>query len=153
MSNLIAIIERIAGYLVGVLAMITVGEAGLRYIFNSHIPDGFLIGQTMQGIAICWGIATATYADRHVTVDILWELASDGVKRAIDATAHTINFAFMALFGLAMSLKVFDIMKAGEISAELRIPIWIGYLVAAVGIVLAVLAAALRWWQVVTGKK
>ena len=49
-------------------------EAVLRYGFNTHIPDGFVIGQTMQGIAICWGIATATYADRQITVDILYEI-------------------------------------------------------------------------------
>ena len=149
MNAFVAIVEKIAGYFIGVLALITVGEAVLRYGFNSHIPDGFIIGQTLQGIAICWGIATATYADRQVTVDILYELVGPHMKRALDMAAYTINFLFMALFGYAMTFKVFDILKAGEISAELRIPVWTGYALASLGVLTAVATAAIRWWQVV----
>ena len=143
------VIEKTAGYFIGALALITVGEALLRYAFNSHIPDGFIIGQTLQGIAICWGIATATYADRQITVDILYELVGPRLKRAFDVAAHTISLLFMALFGFAMTFKVYDILKAGEISAELRIPIWTGYTLASLGVVTAVATAGIRWWQVV----
>jgi TRAP-type C4-dicarboxylate transport system permease small subunit len=145
----VTIVERTAGYFVGCLALITVAEAVLRYGFNHHIPDGFVIGQTMQGIAICWGIATATYADRQVTVDILYELVGPRVKRAFDVSAYSINLLFLSLFGYAITFKVFDILKAGEISAELRIPIWTGYTLASLGILTAVATAAIRWWQVV----
>jgi TRAP-type C4-dicarboxylate transport system permease small subunit len=149
MSRLVAIVERIAAYFIGILALITVGEAVLRYAFNSHIPDGFVVGQTMQGIAIFWGIATATYADRQITVDILYELVGARLKRAFDMTAYTINLLFLALFGYAMTFKVYDILKAGEISSELEIPIWTGYLLASLGVLMAVLTAGIRWWQVV----
>ena len=149
MNQFVSVVERCAGYFVGVLALITVSEAFLRYMFNAHIPDGFVIGQTMQGIAICWGIATATYADRNITVDILHELATARVRRFFDLFAYTINFLFMALFGYAMTFKVFDILKAGEISNELRFPIWTGYTLASLGILAAVATAGIRWWQVV----
>jgi TRAP-type C4-dicarboxylate transport system permease small subunit len=147
-NRFVAIVERTAGYFIGFLALVTVGEAILRYGFNSHIPDGFVIGQTMQGIAICWGIATATYADRQITVDILYELAGERVRRAFDVAAYTINLLFLALFGYAMTFKVFDILRAGEISAELQIPIWTGYTLASLGVLTAVVTAAIRWWQV-----
>jgi TRAP-type C4-dicarboxylate transport system permease small subunit len=149
----VSIVEKSAGYFIGILALITVGEAVLRYGFNSHIPDGFIIGQTLQGIAILWGIATATYADRQITVDILYELVGPGLKRAFDAAAHTINLLFMALFGYAMTFKVFDILRAGEISAELRIPVWTGYSLASLGVLAAVATAAIRWWQVVVQRR
>jgi TRAP-type C4-dicarboxylate transport system permease small subunit len=149
MNRLVVITEKLAGYSVGILALITVGEAALRYLFAKHIPDGFIIGQTMQGIAICWGIATAIYADRHITVDVLYELVGPKVRRVFDITAQTINLAFMTLFGYAMTFKAFDILKAGEISPELRIPIWTGYTIASLGILAAVMTATLRWWQIV----
>jgi TRAP-type C4-dicarboxylate transport system permease small subunit len=149
MNAFIAIVERTAGYFIGFLALITVAEAFLRYVLNSHIPDGFVIGQTMQGIAICWGIATATYADRHITVDVLYELVGKGMRRAFDVAAYTINLLFLALFGFAITFKVYDILKAGEISAELHIPVWTGYTLASIGILAAVATAAIRWWQVV----
>ena len=152
-NRFVAIVEKTAGCFVGILALIIVGEAVLRYGFNSHIPDGFLIGQTMQGIAICWGIATATYADRQISVDILYEFVGRATRRAFDLVAHTINLGFLALFGFAITFKVFDILKAGEISTELRIPIWMGYTFASRGILAAVAAAAIRWGQVVQRRR
>ena len=152
MNRIVAIVEQTAGYFIGILALITVGEAVLRYGFNSHIPDGFVVGQTMQGIAIFWGIATATYADRQITVGILYELVGARTKRAFDVAAYTINLLFLALFGYAMTFKVYDILKAGEISSELEIPIWTGYLLASLGVLMAVLTAGMRWWQVVLNK-
>jgi TRAP-type C4-dicarboxylate transport system permease small subunit len=149
MNRIVVIIEKLAGYSVGLLALITVGEAALRYLFAKHIPDGFIIGQTMQGIAICWGIATAVYADRHITVDVLYELGGPKIRRTLDITAQTINLLFMALFGYAMTFKAFDILKAGEISPELRIPIWTGYTIASLGILAALMTTTLRWWQIV----
>ena len=149
MTRFVIVVERIAGYFIGILALITVSEAFFRYVLNSHIPDGFIVGQTMQGIAICWGISTATYADRQVTVDILYELGNARVRRAFDVMAYTINLLFMILFGCAMTFKVFDILRAGEISNELRFPVWIGYTLASIGIIAAVITAAMRWVQVV----
>jgi TRAP-type C4-dicarboxylate transport system permease small subunit len=138
---------------IGILALITVGEAILRYGFNSHIPDGFIIGQTLQGIAICWGIATATYADRQITVDVLYEIVGPPMKRMFDVLAYTINLLFIALFGYAITFKVYDILRAGEISAELHIPIWTGYTLASLGILAAVATAVIRWWLVVVKRQ
>lgn len=152
-NTFVTIVERTAGYLIGVLAVITFSEAILRYGFNSHIPDGFIIGQTMQGIAICWGIATATYADRQVTVDIMYELVGRHAKRSMDVSAYTINFVFLALFGYAMTYKAFDILAAGEISTELRIPVWTGYMLASFGVLAAVVMAGIRWWQIVVQRR
>ena len=151
MDSFVKIVEKTAGYFVGVLAIVTFVEAVLRYGFQKHIPDGFVIGQTMQGIAICWGISTATYADRHIRVDILYEAVGSFWRRAFDVAAYSINLAFAALFGAAMTFKVYDILRAGEISSELRIPIWIGYTLASLGIVAALATALIRWLQVVVG--
>ena len=149
MNTFIALVEKTAGYFIAFLALITVAEAVVRYGSNSHIPDGFVIGQMMQGIAICWGIATTTYADRHITVDIVYAVGGGRMRRIFDVTAHTITLLFMMLFGAAISFKVFDILQAGEISTDLRIPLWTGYTLAALGIVAAVIMAVIRWCQAV----
>ncbi len=148
-NTFITVVEKSAGYFIGCLAIITFTEAILRYVFNTHIPDGFVLGQMVQGIAICWGIATATYADRHITVDILYSFSGAGMRRFFDLVAYTLNLLFLTVFSYAITFKVFDIMEAGEVSDELLIPLWIGYVFASVGIVVAVLMAAIRWWQVV----
>jgi TRAP-type C4-dicarboxylate transport system permease small subunit len=145
---LVTVVERLAAYFIGLVAILTFVQAVLRYVFNAHIPDGFVLGQTLQGIAICWGIATATYADRHISVEVIWTMASSRVRRIFDALAYSLNLAFMAMFGTMISIKVLDILEAGEISTELRIPVWIGYTLASAGIVAATAMALLRWWRV-----
>jgi TRAP-type C4-dicarboxylate transport system permease small subunit len=148
-NSVVTIIEKIAGYCIGFLAIITCSEAILRYGFNSHIPDSFVLGQMMQGIAICWGIATATYADRHITVDLFYTFTTPAVRRFFDLSGYTINLLFMIAFGYAITFKVFDILAAGEISDDLAIPLWTGYTLASVGILAAVITATIRWYQVV----
>jgi TRAP-type C4-dicarboxylate transport system permease small subunit len=148
-EKFVTTIEKTAGYLIGILAVITFGEAVLRYGLSRHIPDGFVIAKTMQGIAICWGIATATYADRHINVDVFYQPAPDWLKRVFDICAYTFNLVFLAAFGGAITYKVYDIGLAGERSTELLIPLWTGYTFAALGVLAAVLMAAIRWWQVV----
>jgi TRAP-type mannitol/chloroaromatic compound transport system permease small subunit len=141
-------IERTAGYFIGTLAVITFTAAVLRYTANLHIPDGFIVAQTLQGIAICWGFGTAIYADRHITVDILYATGGKTFQRICDVTAILLNLAFMLIFAYAMVYKVFDIQAAGEISDDLRLPLWIGYSLAAIGIVAALVMSGIRTWQV-----
>ena len=149
MNRFIVAVERTAGVFLGLVALITFSEALLRYTVSKHIPDAFIVGQMAQGIAICWGIATATYADRHISVDALYTVVGARTKRVFDIIAYTLSFAFFAVFGLMISFKVYDILRAGERSIELDLPIWMGYLVASLGIVVTVVLAGLRWWQVV----
>jgi TRAP-type C4-dicarboxylate transport system permease small subunit len=83
----------------------------------------------------------------------LYELVGPRLKRAFDIAAYTINLLFLGLFGYAMTFKVYDILRAGEISAELRIPVWTGYTLASLGVLTAVAMAAIRWWQVVVDRR
>jgi TRAP-type C4-dicarboxylate transport system permease small subunit len=152
-NRFIAAVERTAGAFLGLVAAITFAEALLRYTVAKHIPDGFILGQMLQGIAICWGIAATTYADRHVTVDVLYTVVSARWQRVIDVTAYTLNFLFFAAFGFMITFKVYDILKAGEKSIDLNLPIWTGYLLASLGILVTVILAGARWWQVVWKRK
>jgi C4-dicarboxylate transporter DctQ subunit len=148
-QRFVATVERTAGYFIGFLALITVSEAALRYLFNSHIPDSFVIAVTLQGIAICWGIACATYADRHITVEIVYSVVPKWLRRAFDVFGYTLNLLFLSVFGYAIVYKVFDTYAEGEISSEILMPLWIGYSFAALGILAAIVTGAIRWWQVV----
>lgn len=149
MNRFVVVVETVAGYFIGLLALITVFEAALRYIFREHIPDGFVVGQLMQGIAICWGIGTATYADRHISVDVVYLLTPKPVRRGLDVIGYTLLMIFMLLFAYGSTYKVFDSFHAGEVSSELHIPMWTGLTLATLGVLAATVLACLRWWQYV----
>jgi TRAP-type C4-dicarboxylate transport system permease small subunit len=148
-KRFVSIVETTAGYFIGLLALITVIEAALRYIFRTHIPDGFVLGQLMQGIAICWGIGTATYADRHISVDVVYLMLPSSTRRAFDIFGYTLLVFFMLLFAYGTTYKVFDSMQAGDVSADLHAPMWAGYVLASLGVIAATFLACLRWWQFV----
>ena len=59
----------------------------LRYFFNYSIPDGYDFGRLFLGILIFWGIAATSYRGAHITVDLVWEIASKRGKRVIDVFA------------------------------------------------------------------
>ena len=153
MNNLVTVIERVAGYFIGLVAILTFSEAVMRYVFVMHIPDVFVIGQMLQGIAICWGIATAAYADRHITVDIVYTFGADRMRRVFDLVGYTLNLIYMTGFSVAITYKVFDIAHAGEISDDLAIPLWTGYSFASAGIIAAVITSLIRWYQVVIQRR
>jgi hypothetical protein len=75
------------------------------------------------------------------------------MRRTFDIFGYTLNLVFLTVFGSAISYKVYDIYHAGQISSEVLMPLWYGYTLASIGIVVAVILAALRWWQVVFGHK
>ena len=153
MNRFLATVERAAGAFLALVALVTFAEALLRYSLARHIPDGFILGQLLQGVAICWGIATATYADRHVTVDALYTVVGARWQRVFDVTAYTLSFLFFAAFGCMINFKVYDILRAGERSIDLNLPIWAGYLAASLGIMVTFVLAGARWWQVVWRNK
>ncbi len=58
-----------------VAIFICVGVVG-RKVFNVNVPDAFDISKHLQGIAIAWGIAMATYYKSHVVVDVVYEFSA-----------------------------------------------------------------------------
>jgi len=130
-----------------VLYAILVDEDISRLFIAGILPG--LLAMALYCVAICWGIATATYADRHITVDMLYAAVNARWRYAIDVAAHTLGLLFFAAFGFMINFKVYDILKAGERSVDLNLPIWAGYLFAAAGILITFVLAGVRWWQVV----
>jgi hypothetical protein len=71
------------------------------------------------------------------------------VRRSFDLLGYTLNVAFMMLFAYGITYKVFDTLNAGDVSADLHVPLWTGYAVASLGVIAATILACLRWWEVV----
>ena len=84
MKRLFSAIETVAALFLLLIALLTAGNVLLRYAFSVQIPDWFDGTQMLQGIAMFWGIALATYYGTHIGVDIVWEHLGDKGRRRID---------------------------------------------------------------------
>ena len=87
MDRFIDGIEMVAAIFVGLVAADIFISVLLRRFFAVTIPDGYDVGRLLLGILIFWGIAATSYRGAHITVDLVWEMASRRWRRRIDVFA------------------------------------------------------------------
>ena len=150
MKRALAAIETVAAFFLLAIALLTAGNVLLRDIFSVQIPDWFDGARMLQGIALFWGVALATYYGSHICVDLLWEHLQPRGRRALDLVATTVTLAFLAPMAWMVWIKVGGTGTQGTM--DLRLPLVWFYAVAAVGASVAALLAAVRLVLLARGK-
>lgn len=148
MKRLFSAIETVAALFLLLIALITTGNVLLRYAFSMQIPDWFDGTQMMQGIAMFWGIALATYYGTHIGVDIVWEHLGLKGRRRMDLLASALTAAFLLPLAWMVWVKVGGTGSQGTM--DLRLPLQWFYSVAALGASVAAVLALVRLlhlWQ------
>lgn len=137
LERIVRIIEIIAAMVMAAVAIfICVGVVG-RKAFNVNVPDAFDLSKHLQGIAIAWGIAMATYYKSHVVVDVLYEVLGRGGRRVLDAFATVFVIGCLGVFAYAFVDAFWPVMASKRTTNELKIPIWIFFGVITAGVVAA----------------
>ena len=142
MKRLLAATETVAACFLLAIALLTAGNVLLRDLFAVQIPDWFDGSRMLQGIALFWGVALATYYGSHICVDALWEHAGPRGKRRIDIAATLLTLAFLLPLAWMVWIKVAGTGTQGTM--DLRMPLWMFYSVAAVGTTVAAALAVVR---------
>lgn len=131
------------------IALLTAGNVILRDLFSISIPDWFDGSRMLQGIALFWGVALATYYGSHICVDIVWEHLKPAGRRWLDIAATTITLCFLAPLAYMVWVKVAGTGTQGTM--DLRLPLVWFYSVAAVGAGVAAVLALVRIVQLARG--
>lgn len=148
MKRLLTATETVAAFFLLLIALLAAGNVFLRDIFSLSIPDWYDTSRLLQGIALFWGFALATYYGSHICVDIVWEHMKTPGRRWLDLVATGITLAFLIPMAWMVWVKVMNTGTQG--TSDLRMPIVYFYGVAAVGAIAAVLLAGVRMvrlWQ------
>ncbi len=98
MEKIVVFVERAAGVSLAAVALLVFVAVVLRATLSINLPDNFDFSRYLQGIAICWGLAVATYRNAHILVDVVWEVSGKTVRRVIDLFASSVSLAFMLAF-------------------------------------------------------
>lgn len=144
MERSVAAIERIAGLFLLAVAILTFTMVILRKFFDTSIPDWYDFSRLLQGTAIFWGIACACWRGGHIVVDLIWEWLDAGGRRRMDLFANLLTVAFIAAFAAMAVINAWETIAKNLLTSDLRWPQWPWFMVAAVGIVAATLAAVAR---------
>ena len=152
LDRFVSVVERVSGIFLGLVVALTFVSVLLRFFFSVAIPDWFLFACYLQGIAIFWGIASTTYRNSHILVDLLWEMSGPRSRRWIDLFANTVSLLFIAAFAWMLYDRVLSTAAGGLATNELRLPVWPFYAVAALGIWAALALGAIRLWRLWRGE-
>lgn len=142
MKRLITLTEYTAGLFLLLMALLTFSNILVRELFATQIPDWFDFSKQMQGIAIFWGIALATYRGGHICVDIVWEHLGRRGKLALDLFATTLTTACLAVTAWMVWTKWAS--TGTQTTNDLRIPLVYFFAVAAAGATAAAFLGAVR---------
>lgn len=148
----VAWIDRIAGFLLGVITLLVFAGAVMRYLFTMPIPDGFDISRLLLGCAVLWGLASAAFHDSHIRMDVVWQLLSPRLRRRVDLFANVVTLVAVATFAWMLLTKVHSVYLAHETTFDLRLPIWPFYALAWLGVAAALVTALARLYLLAAGR-
>jgi TRAP-type C4-dicarboxylate transport system permease small subunit len=149
MDRFIDGIELLAAIFVGIVAVDIFVSVVLRKFFSVSIPDSYDFGRLLLGILIFWGIAATSYRGTHITVDLIWSVASPRWKRVIDVFATLV----LLLVVTTQTIMLFDKVRLTRadhvLTYDLNLPVWPFFAVAWLGDVSAVLLIAVRTFRLI----
>src|SRR6185437_1113596 len=124
MDRFIDGIELLAAIFIGIVAVDIFVSVLLRKIFSVSIPDSYDFGRLLLGILIFWGIAATSYRGTHITVDLVWSVASPRWKRVIDVFATLV----LLLVVTTQTIMLFDKVRLTRadhvLTYDLNLPQW-----------------------------
>ncbi|MFA7667593.1 MAG: TRAP transporter small permease [Burkholderiaceae bacterium] len=150
MKRFLSSVESVAALFLLLIALLTAGNIVVRDLFSAQIPDWFDGTRQLQGIALFWGIALATWRGSHICVDIVWECLRPSGKRALDLIATTITLLFLVPMAWMIWVKVGS--TGTQTTSDLRLPLVWFYAVGATGASVAAALAAGRLVALIRGK-
>ena len=142
MERIVRLIEIIAALIMAGVALFVFGGVVSRKL-GYNLPDAFEISKYLQGIAITWGFAVATYHGSHIVVDVVWELAGGKGRRLIDQFAWAVMIISCVAIAYAFAERIGSVVASGRTTNELKLPIWWFYLPMAAGMLATAIMAFL----------
>lgn len=150
MRRFLAAAETVAAFFLLLIALLTAGNVLLRDLLSVQIPDWYDGSRMIQGIALFWGVALATYYGSHICVDVLWEHLRPARQRWLDVAATLIVLAFLLPLAWMVWVKVSSTGTQG--TSDLRLPLVWFYSAAALGATVAAVLAAVRLVLLLRGR-
>ncbi|MCH8530376.1 MAG: TRAP transporter small permease [Saccharospirillum sp.] len=146
-------VERIAGLFLAIVTVLVFASAGARYLLSSPIPDAHAFASLLLGVALLWGLASASWRDEHIAVDLLYTGMSDRLKRFVDIFGQILILMFVGLFCWMLLKQVGSVRSSGDLTVDTRTAIWPFYFMAWLGVAAATILILARLFLLVFNPK
>jgi TRAP-type transport system small permease protein len=113
-----------------ILMMVTVADVCLRYLFNSPIRGSYDMVDTMLLIFVFNGMAAAFFGRRNIVIDLLDSAVGARLTAVLIRIADVLSVLCLGLLMWAMLLPAVQAYHYGDVKMELRLPIYVLWVVA-----------------------
>ncbi len=117
-----------------ILMMVTVCDVFLRYLFNRPIRGSYDMVEALLLVFVFNGMAAAFFGRRNIVIDLLDSLVGKRATAALIRVADVLSVLCLGLILWAMVLPMMQSYQYGEIKLELRLPIYVLWVIALVSL-------------------
>ena len=134
----------LGGVIVALVAGVTVVSVVGRWAFATPIPGDVELVQLGTASALALFLPYCQLHGSHLIVDIFTVRSGAVLHRWLDAFAHVVAAAVLALLAARAAWGVESLRAAAETSMVLGVPLWLAYAPMVPSLALAALIALLR---------
>jgi TRAP-type C4-dicarboxylate transport system permease small subunit len=113
-----------------ILMMMTVLDVCLRKLFNRPIRVSYETVEVMLLVFVFNGMAAAFFGRRHIVIDLMDGVFGPTVTGVLTRIADLLSVLCLAMLAWAMLLPATQAYQYGDAKLELRIPIYVLWIVA-----------------------
>ena len=113
-----------------ILMMVTVFDVLLRYLFNRPIRGSYETVETMLLVFVFNGMAAAFFGRRNIVIDLLDGVLGRSITSVLIRVADILSVLCLGMLVWAMLLPATQAYQYGDIKMELRIPLYVLWIVA-----------------------
>jgi TRAP-type C4-dicarboxylate transport system permease small subunit len=118
-----------------VLMMVTVLDVFLRYLFNHPIRGSYDMVEAMLLVFVFNGMAAAFFARRNIVIDLFDVLFGARAAAVLIRAADVLSLVSLGVMIWAMAQPAMQAYQYGDIKLELRLPIYVLWVIAIVGLI------------------
>jgi len=116
------------------LMLVTVADVFLRYLFNRPVRGSYDFVESMLLVFVFNGMAAAFFSRRHIVIDLIDSAVGVRLTAVLIRVADLLAIICLALLIWAMLTPATQAYQYGDMKLELRLPIYILWIAAFVGL-------------------
>ena len=115
------------------MALVTALDIGLRYFVSRPIAGSYELVSYFAACCLSFSLPRLQANNGHVIVDLVIRHASARIKWALGIGVLLLSVAFFALLTWRLAVNAQAVFALRQVSDILGIPLWIIYIIAALG--------------------
>lgn len=156
LARALAILGGIVLVAITVLTVLSIAGRSLMSVGLRPIPGDFELVELGTGFAVFAFLPWCQLTRGHATVDVFTSFLPDAVNRVIDLVSELLMTVVIVLIAWRLWYGMMDKIRYGETTFILQFPVWWGYALAMVAVVVAVIVSFymlfIRVSEVASGK-